>query len=52
MKNDLEEMEAELLNDRYNEKVRSKTDRKMIVSNLLESREQAKISKLGGAMFT
>lgn len=36
--------------DSYAAEIREKVDRKMLVGNMLESRQQAKISKMGGAM--
>lgn len=52
---DLGDLENELFSnegeDAYNKEVREKTDRKLIVSNFLESKEQSKISRLGGQML-
>ena len=47
MSKDLEELEAELFteDDDYIKGVKEKTNRKMLVSNFLESKEQSKVSK-------
>ena len=48
---DLQELEKELFaseEDRYAKDMREKTDRKLIISNFLESKEQSSISRLGG----
>jgi len=58
-KSDLEELENELfasengdMDDAYNREVRAKLDRKLIVSNFMETKEQSKVSRLGGKVFS
>ena len=58
-KSDLEELENELfasengdIDDAYSREVKAKTDRKLIVSNFMETKEQSKVSRLGGKVFS
>ena len=55
MSKDLAELEAELVlaeaEDEYAKSVYKKTDIKMLTSNFLENKEQARISKLGGTVL-
>ena len=53
-KKDLEELEAELFSegDGYTKDLQEKTERKLLVSNFLESKEQSRISKLSGVTLT
>ena len=50
--NDLEELERELYSnegkDSYAQEVQDKTDRKLLVSNFLESKDQSRMSRFGG----
>lgn len=53
MSKDFEELESEMLkdSDHYERELKAKQSRKLYVSNFLESREQAKISGVGGEMM-
>ena len=47
----MQELENELFadeGDKYAQHIKEKTDRKLIISNFLESKDQSKVSKLGG----
>ena len=51
--NDLGEIENELFGDEefkdsYTKEVQEKTNRKLVISNFMESKEQSRISKFGG----
>ena len=49
---DLEELESELqIEDEYVKALKQKQDEKLVTSNFLETRQQAKLSKLGGQML-
>ena len=49
MSSKLKDLEKELMGaDSYDMKIEEKTDRKLLVGNVLESSSQAKISKMGG----
>ena len=54
MQKDLEELEAELFQeeDAYVKEVKEKTERKMLTTNFLESKDQSKVSRLGGASLS
>ena len=50
----LKDLERELMGsttDHYDRDLQAKLDRKLKTSNFLESREQAKVSKMGGALL-
>ncbi|TNV75803.1 hypothetical protein FGO68_gene10144 [Halteria grandinella] len=50
---DFEELESDLLkdNESYEKNLKEKMQKRMYVSNFLESKDQAKVSGMGGAMF-
>ena len=51
---DLEDIESEFLKDEdsYQKEVNEKIQRRMLVSNFLENKEQSNVSKFGGEMFS
>ena len=52
MSKDFSELESEFLHqDAYADEMKQKMDRRMLVSNFLESKEQSKQSKFGGEMM-
>jgi hypothetical protein len=50
----LKDLEKELIGDTdaYDQEVKEKFERKLLVGNLLESSSQARISKVGGEMLS
>ncbi len=49
---DFEELESDMLSDKYEKGIEEKQSRRLYISNFLESKEQSKRSAFGGQMFS